>query len=95
MRDSQKDRAHVDIKTLRRGSGAGVVAAVTGGSLEIGDAIYLDRSGARTRHSHEYHCPSAFWISRAPTGGIIVAKNSPIKTAKDFNGKTIGVPSLA
>ena len=85
----------VDITTLRRGSGAGVVAAVTGGSLDVGDADLISIAAA---HEHGIRisiiAPSAFWVSSAPTGGIIVAKNSPIKTAKDFNGKTIGVPSL-
>ena len=91
----KKEGLDVEITTLRRGSGAGIVAAVTGGSLDVGDADLISIAAA---HEHGIRisiiAPSAFWVSTAPTGGIIVVKNSPIANVKDFTGKTIGVPSL-
>jgi NitT/TauT family transport system substrate-binding protein len=85
-----------DILTLRQGSGAGVVAAVTGGTLDCGEADLVSIAAA---HEHGIKisllAPSAFWIDSAPTQGIIVVKASPIRTARDFSGKTVGVPSLA
>jgi NitT/TauT family transport system substrate-binding protein len=38
--------------------------------------------------------PAALYSSSAPTSALIVAKTSPIKTAKDLNGKTIGITGL-
>jgi NitT/TauT family transport system substrate-binding protein len=83
------------ITTLRKGSGAGVVAAVTGGTLDAGEADLISIAAAR-EHGIKISllAPSAFWVNTAPTGGIIVAKASPLHVARDFNGKTIGVPSL-
>lgn len=86
----------VTISTLRRGSGAGVVAAVTGGSLDVGEADLMSSAAARSHGIKiSFLAPSAFWINTAPTAGIIVAKTSTIHAPKDFAGKTIGVPSLS
>jgi ABC-type nitrate/sulfonate/bicarbonate transport system substrate-binding protein len=83
------------ITTLSKGSGAAVVAAVTGGTLDCGEADLVSIAAAR-QHGIKISllAPSAYWIDSQPTQGIIVAKASPIHTARDFNGKTIGVPSL-
>jgi NitT/TauT family transport system substrate-binding protein len=83
-----------NITTLSKGSGAAVVAAVTGGTLDCGEADLVSFAAA---HSHGIKisllAPSA-WTDTAPTQGIIVAKASPIRGGHDFNGKTVGVPSL-
>ena len=34
------------------------------------------------------------WVSSAPVNALMVAKNSPIKTARDLDGKTVAVPGL-
>lgn len=39
--------------------------------------------------------PGVVWTSRLKTSGLIVAHDSPIRTAKDLNGKTIGLNALA
>jgi NitT/TauT family transport system substrate-binding protein len=92
----KKAGLEVTISTLRKGSGAGVVAAVTGGSLDVGEADLMSSAAARAHGIKiSFIAPSAFWTNAAPTAGIIVAKTSPIHTAKDFAGKTIGVPSLS
>jgi NitT/TauT family transport system substrate-binding protein len=91
----KKNGLQADITTIRHGSGAAVVAAVIGGSLDVGDADLISIAAAREHGLRiSIIAPSAFWVSTAPTGGIIVAKSSPVKSAKDLNGKTIGVPSL-
>jgi NitT/TauT family transport system substrate-binding protein len=83
------------ITTLSKGSGAGVVAAVTGGTLDCGEADLVSIANARL-HGIKISvlAPSAFWVDTAPTQGIVVAKASALHAARDFNGKTIGVPSL-
>jgi NitT/TauT family transport system substrate-binding protein len=84
-----------EITMFNKGSGAAVVAAVTGGTLDCGESDIVSFAAA---HSHGIKisllAPSAFWTDVAPTQGIIVAKASPIRTGRDFNGKTVGAPSL-
>jgi len=38
--------------------------------------------------------PAALWTSDRPTSALVVAKNSPLASAKDFDGKTIAVNGL-
>jgi NitT/TauT family transport system substrate-binding protein len=86
----------VTITTLRKGSGAGVVAAVTGGSLDVGESDLMSAAAARAHGIKiSFLAPSAFWTNLAPTAGVIVAKTSALHGPKDFGGKTIGVPSLS
>jgi NitT/TauT family transport system substrate-binding protein len=85
-----------NIITLRQGSGAGVVAAVTGGTLDIGEADLISFSAAHARGIKiSLLAPSAVWISTAVTAALVVPKASPVHAARDLNGKTIGVASLA
>lgn len=86
----------VSISTLRKGSGAGIVAAVSGGSLDVGESDVMAAAAARSHGIKiSFIAPSAFWISSAPTAGVVVAKTSIVRSAKDLAGKTIGVPSLS
>ena len=85
----------VEITTLRAGSGGGVVAAVAGGSLDIGEADLISLSAAHQRGIKvSLLAPSATWSTAQPTAGLIVVKGSPIHTGKDLEGKAVGVPSL-
>jgi NitT/TauT family transport system substrate-binding protein len=84
-----------DILTMRAGSGGGVVAAVAGGSLDIGEADLISLVAAHQRGIKvSLLAPSATWSATQPTAGMIVAKSAPIHSGKDLEGKTIGVPSL-
>ena len=38
--------------------------------------------------------PSAIHLPNSPNSGIIVTPNSPIRSARDLNGKTVSVPGL-
>lgn len=85
-----------NIVTLRQGSGAGVVAAVTGGTLDVGEADLVSFTAA---HEHGIKisllAPSAVWVSTAVTAAIVVTNASPLHTARDLNGKTMALASLA
>jgi NitT/TauT family transport system substrate-binding protein len=84
-----------DVTALRAGSGSGVVAAVVGGSLDVGEADLVSLASAHLRGIKlGILVPSAIWSSTLPTEGMIVPKGSPIHSARDLEGKTIGVPSL-
>jgi NitT/TauT family transport system substrate-binding protein len=84
------------ITAITSGSGAAVVAAVTGGSLDIGNADLISISAAR-EHGMLVSCiaPGVLWYGAKPTGAIIVSKTSTMRVPRDLEGKTIGVPSVA
>lgn len=84
-----------EITTLRAGSGGGVVAAVVGGSLDIGEADLISLASAHLRGIKvRLLAPSAVWSSALPTAGLLVAKGNAVRGGKDLEGKTVGVPSL-
>jgi NitT/TauT family transport system substrate-binding protein len=84
------------ITAITSGSGAAVVAAVTGGSLDVGNADLISISAAR-EHGVLVSCiaPGVLWYGATPTGAIIVSKTSAMRLPRDLEGKTIGVPSVA
>jgi NitT/TauT family transport system substrate-binding protein len=85
----------VDIQTIRRGSGAAIIAALAGGSLDIAESDLMAIAAAKL-HGIDLAIlwPSAISVSEHPTNALLVAKSSPIGVAKDLVGKTVAVPSL-
>jgi len=88
-------RAGVNVEVQKFNSGSIVAAAVAGGSLEAGKAGTMAVITAYAKGlPFKLIAPVANWNSEHPDSGIIVAANSPIRTAKDFIGKTVAVSSL-
>jgi NitT/TauT family transport system substrate-binding protein len=89
-------RAGVDAElTTLRGSGTGVVAAVVGGSIEVGEADVVSLATARLRGIKvSLIAPSAVWSSALPTAGLLIPKGGSVRSGRDLEGKAIGVPSL-
>jgi NitT/TauT family transport system substrate-binding protein len=85
----------LDVETARMNSGAVVAAALLGGSLEIGKSSMF---GLITGHVKGVpfliEAPAALYRSAAPDTALVVAKDSPIKTGRDLDGKTLSVPAL-
>jgi NitT/TauT family transport system substrate-binding protein len=83
------------IEAIRRGSGAAVAAAVTGGTVDIGEGDIVAVAAAR-EHGIPLTllAPSFLFRSAEPIAALVVAKASPVKSAKDLNGSVIAVPSL-
>lgn len=69
--------------------------AVIGGSLDvaIADAVMIGNA-VNSGVDLGFFAPSASYTSAAPTTYICVAQDSPIKTAKDLEGRTIGMVAL-
>jgi ABC-type nitrate/sulfonate/bicarbonate transport system substrate-binding protein len=65
------------ITAITSGSGAAVVAAVTGGSLDVGNADLISIAAAR-EHGVLVSCiaPGVLWYGAQPTGAVIVSKTS-------------------
>ena len=88
-------QAGLDVQLTTLAAGADAVAAVIGGAVEVGSSNLVAIALA-----HEAGFPV---VLVAPSGGnsvkfpidaIVVAKDSPIKTAKDLSGKTIVTSAL-
>lgn len=76
---------------LLANSGA-IAAAVAGGSVDIGLSNSIAIAAARAEGIPFYViAPSALFLASEPATLLIVAKNSPLQTPKDLEGKTIGV----
>ena len=83
---------NADITLLRKGGGAAAVAAVAGGAADIGEGDIVSVSNAHLRGIPiVLLAPSGIYRSTAPTTEAIVAKDSPIRTGKDLEGKTIAL----
>lgn len=88
-------KAGLNVEVQKFNNGSIVAAAVAGGSLEAGKAGTMAVITAYSRGlPFKLIAPVANWNSNRPDSGIIVAANSPIRTAKDFAGKTVAVSSL-
>jgi len=80
----------------RANSGAAGVAAVMSGSFDIGKiehGVFNCRARARTSILKLVGRRSAL-SQRGPAGSGVIgrSRDSPLRTAKDFNGKTLSVP---
>jgi NitT/TauT family transport system substrate-binding protein len=85
-----------DVQIIRAGSGAGIVGALAGGSLDIGEGDITAVAAAR-EHGIPLVLLAPSFLHRGPTplSAMIVAKDSPIRSAKDLDGKVVAVPSLS
>jgi NitT/TauT family transport system substrate-binding protein len=83
------------VEAIRRGSGAAIAAAVVSGAADIGEGDLVAVAAAR-EHGIPLTllAPSFLYRTELPIMSLVVAKNSPVKSAKDLNGKIIGVLSL-
>jgi NitT/TauT family transport system substrate-binding protein len=84
-------RANVAVELISLPNSGAIAAALTGGSINVGLANPIVISNAREHGLPHYaFAPSALFDASAPTTLLVVANNSPIRTAKDLEGKTIG-----
>ena len=82
-----------DVQTLV--NGGAITAAVIGGSLDLGTTNGGSMANAYVRGLPIYCvAPSGLYTSASPTTQLIVAKDGPIQSAKDLNGKRIAVTTL-
>jgi NitT/TauT family transport system substrate-binding protein len=76
-------------------SGGAIAAAVVGGAVDIGLTDSVSMTSAHARGVPlTYLAPAGIYKKGAETYAIAVPENSPIRTAKDFTGKTIAINGL-
>jgi NitT/TauT family transport system substrate-binding protein len=77
------------------GASGGITAALVGGALEVGCISMGPTSNAHLRGIPiKLLAAGGIVVSESPTTALVVAKNSPISSAKDLNGKTVGTVVL-
>ncbi len=88
------ERAGIKIAYSQMGSGAAIAAAVAGGAIDIGNSSIL---GIVVGHARGVPftivAPSGLWTNGSE-GGLVVSANSTLRTAKDFEGKTISAAAV-
>jgi NitT/TauT family transport system substrate-binding protein len=88
-------KAGVDAEVSLINNGAAIAAAVASGAVDIGQANLVSLATAHERGlPFVLIAPGGFYTSTEPTTALVVAKSSPVKSAKDLNGKTIAVSGI-
>lgn len=89
----QKAGLNVDIQVMQNGAAIG--AAIQGGGLQIGSSSTLVVARAHERGlPFLFIAPGGQYAAATPSSALVVPSGSPIKTAKDLNGKTVAALSL-
>lgn len=83
----------VDVETLRFGQE--IVAAVAGGAIAIGQSNITSFAVAYERGlPFKLIAGAGLFKAQKPTSYLLVAKTSPVRAAKDLNGKTVACNGL-
>ena len=86
---------NLDVQIQQFPGGGAVMTAAAGGALDMGCANVGAQANAHIRNIPlSMIAGGGNYSSDSPTTVLAVAKNSPLKTAKDLNGKTIGCSTL-
>jgi NitT/TauT family transport system substrate-binding protein len=84
---------NVDIQTFPSGGAAS--SALVGGAVDIAIADLLTMAEAHARAVPlTYLAPATVYTKALPAYELLVAASSPIRVARDFNGKTVAVNAL-
>jgi NitT/TauT family transport system substrate-binding protein len=85
--------SNVTLQTMP--TGAEMSAAVAGGAIDIAISNIVSIAQAHQRNiPFTLVAPAGLYSTSAPTSVFMVAKDSPLKTAADLNGKTVGASGL-
>jgi NitT/TauT family transport system substrate-binding protein len=85
----------VDVKTQIVSSGAAAAAAIAGGSADVAYTNVLSLIQAHRRGVPlQIVSPGVILLSERPFTATVVLKDSPIRSGRDLDGKTIGSTSL-
>jgi NitT/TauT family transport system substrate-binding protein len=88
-------KAGLSVQIQPGSNGAAIAAAVAADAIDIGYADIGALAKAHTRGiDFSIIAPAALWDASTPVNALMVAKTSPIRTAKDLDGKTVAVPGL-
>ena len=89
------EAAGLDADISIMNNGPAIASAVAGGSIDFGAANIVTMASAY-EHGLPYVlvAPGGAYTDTQPTSKLVVPNASPIKTARDLNGKTVAVNAL-
>jgi NitT/TauT family transport system substrate-binding protein len=88
-------KAGLNVEIAPMNSGAAVASAVAGGAVQIGNSSLISIMEARSRHiPFTLVATSGMIETNVPYAAMVVKKDAPYRTARDFNGKTLASPAL-
>jgi NitT/TauT family transport system substrate-binding protein len=89
-------KAGLDVEIVSFPNAGAVTTGAAGGAIDVGMADMIQLANAFNRGVPlGFFAGAALWNSDAPTHFMCVAKNSPIKSAKELEGQTVAVTALA
>jgi NitT/TauT family transport system substrate-binding protein len=85
----------LDAKLSQFNGGGAIVAAIAGGSIDIGETNTVSAAAALQRGIPiVVVAPSALFTSREPDVLLVKARGAALRTGADLNGKTVAVTTL-
>jgi NitT/TauT family transport system substrate-binding protein len=85
----------LDVDLEQQRSGTAIAAGVAGGAYQVGKSSIVPLIIAHSKGiPFVIVAPGGLYSSAHPHIGLLVRADSPIKTAADMNGKTLGVSAL-
>jgi NitT/TauT family transport system substrate-binding protein len=87
--------AGLDVDVTVLANGASVAASVASGAEDIGEANLVSLASAHANGvPFVVVAPAGNYTSKAPTTVMVTANSSRLRTAKDLDGKTVGVVAV-
>jgi aerobic carbon-monoxide dehydrogenase large subunit len=88
-------KAGITVEIAKASNGAAVAAAVAGGAADIGQSNLVSIASAHARGLPFVMIAGANeFVASQHQNALVVAPGSPIRTARDLNGKTVAVTGL-
>jgi NitT/TauT family transport system substrate-binding protein len=89
-------RLGLDVDVAHSSSGAAVSEGVLTGAIDIGKSSIIPLITAHARGlPFVLEAPGGVYTAADPNAALVVGKDSPLRTGRDFNGLTLAVPALA
>jgi NitT/TauT family transport system substrate-binding protein len=87
--------AGIDVQIQQVSNGSAIAAGVAGGAYDVGKASLTSILTSHLRGiPFTIVAAAGVYDTKAPYGTLLVAADSPIHTAKDLNGQTLGIGAL-
>jgi len=95
LKSGMYKKAGIDLEIIKMSSGSAVMAALVGGAVDLGKSSSFGTLIAIAKGVPITVIGNlAYWDADKPDIALIVMANSPIKSAKDLEGKTLGASAL-
>lgn len=88
------EKAGLDVEIMPFSNGAGSTTAIAAGAIDVGISTVTMMANAAIHGLPLTYFAGGALFDGKPTTALMVAKNSPITSAKDFVGKTVAVVGL-